>query len=83
MSTPFQVGFWSLPKGVKMYTCTKKRALEFIRLSQKSISGTNYIFPLSYKCLANANSKQPLQSDWDNSMNRDRGKPWIQILWQY
>ena len=26
----------------------------------------------SYKCLANANSKQPLESDWGNSMDRNR-----------
>ena len=29
----------------------------------------------SYKSVANANSKQPLQLDWDNSMDCDRGNP--------
>ena len=29
----------------------------------------------SYKSVANANSKQPLQLDWDNSIDCDRGNP--------
>ena len=29
----------------------------------------------SYKSVANANSKQPLQLDWGNSMDCDRGNP--------
>ena len=29
----------------------------------------------SYKSVANANSKQPLQLDWDNSMDCDRENP--------
>ena len=29
----------------------------------------------SYKSVANANSKQPLQSDWDNRMDCDRENP--------
>ena len=37
----------------------------------KSISGTNFIFPLT--SVANANSKQPLQMDWDKRIDCDRG----------
>ena len=39
-------------------------------------------FPFKiYESLVNANSKQYLLLYWDNNINQERGKPWIQIVW--
>ena len=67
-----------------------QRAHEVLSLSKKIPGVLNFghiqdllhqfDFPFNiYKNVANANSKQHLSLDWDNNMDRGRGKSWIQI----